>query len=280
MTSRSSTMARIRRRAWATPSLRWRRRPARRRVKAPFLSVTVVAQAEVTPGAGAGRQRLRCRPVGLARGASADGPVRPLLVVGTAEGIELGLQLGEGARSGLLPEPALERLVEALDLALGLGMPGCSVPLADAEPGEQVLEGVVAAGEARGVDRAVVGERGRGVAMRLTRRAEGGHHVVAIDPVEGRAAEQVAGVVVEPGADLDLAPVRESPVGHVRLPDLVGHGGLEAVPRAARALAWLGRDEARGTEDAPDRRGRGRVQALALEVPGDRHGPGVEALLP
>jgi len=38
--------------------------------------------------------------------------------------------------------------VEALDLALGLGMSRGAVLLADAEVGEQELEGVAAAGEA------------------------------------------------------------------------------------------------------------------------------------
>ena len=168
--------------------------------------------------------------------------------------------------------------MEALDLALRLGMAGRPVPLADAEPGEQVLEGVVAAGEARGVDRAIVGERGRGPAVRLAGRAEGGHHVIAVDPPKGRGSEQVAGVIVEPRADLDLAAVGEAPVGHVRLPDLVGRVGLEAVPGTAGALAWLGRDEARGHEDASDGRGRGGVEPFPLEVPGERHRPGIEAL--
>ena len=79
--------------------------------------------------------------------------MRPLLVVGEAEGVELGLQLGEVGRRRLPPEPALEGLVEALDLALGLGMARRPVLLADAEVGEQVLEAVAAAGEARRVDR-------------------------------------------------------------------------------------------------------------------------------
>jgi hypothetical protein len=85
-------------------------------------------------------------------------------------------------------------------------------------------------------------------------------------------------VVVEPGADLDLAPVGEAPVGHVGLPDLVGDVGLEAVPGAARARAWLGRDEAGAHEDASDGRGRGGVEPFPFEVPGDRHRPGIEAL--
>ena len=127
-----------------------------------------------------------------------DRPVRPLLVVGEAEGVELGLELGERACRRPPPEPALQGLVEALDLALGLGMARCPVLLADAEIGEQVLEAVAAAGEAAGVDGAVVGERGRGPAVRVARGGEGRHHVVAGDPPERRAAEQVAGVVVEP----------------------------------------------------------------------------------
>jgi len=204
--------------------------------------------------------------------------VRPLLVVDLAEGIELGLELGDGPRARLLPEPALQGLVEALDLALRLGMAGCPVLLLDAEIGEQVLEGVVPAGEARGVDRAVVGERGRGEAVRLARGAERGHHVVARDPTEGRAVEQVAGVVVEPRADLDLRAVGEPPVGHVRLPQLVGCRGLEAEPRTARALVRLGHHEARGMEDPSDRRGRGRTEAFPLEVPGDRQRAGIEPL--
>ncbi len=175
-------------------------------------------------------------------------------------------------------EPALEGLVEALDLALGLRMVRGAVLLADAEVGEQVLEGVVAAREARGVDRAVVGERGRGPAMFLACRAERGHHVVTVDPAEGRAAEQVAGVVVEPGAVLDLGLVRKAPVGHVGLPQLVGRVGLEAVPRAARTLAWLGHDQARGMEDPSDRRGRWDAGALLARgarrwSPGRHRGP-------
>ena len=51
----------------------------------------VVAEAEVAPCAGAGRQRPGCRPVRLAGCGPADRPVWPLLVVGEAEGFELGL---------------------------------------------------------------------------------------------------------------------------------------------------------------------------------------------
>ena len=103
-----------------------------------------VAEAEVARGAGAGRQRPWRRPVRLAGCGPPDRPVWPLLVVGEAERIELGLQLAQGPGWRLAREPAFQGLVEALDLALGLGMPGRPVLLADAEVGEQVLEAVAA----------------------------------------------------------------------------------------------------------------------------------------
>ena len=145
------------------------------------------------------------RGYAVGRRAPADRPVRPLLVVDRAEGVELGLEPGEVGRRRLPPQPALEGLVEALDLALGLGVARRPVLLADAEPGEQVLEAVAAAGEARRVDRPVVGERGGGPAVGVAGRGERGDHVVAGDPPEGRAAEQVAGVVVEPAEQISTS---------------------------------------------------------------------------
>ena len=143
------------------------------------------------------------------------------------------------------------------------------VLLADAQVGEQILEVVAASGEAGRVDRAVVGERGGRPAVGVTGRGERGHDVVAGDPPEGGDREQEAGMVVEPVEDLDPGPVREAPVGEVGLPQLVGRRGLEADPRAARALARLGHDQPGGVEDAPDGRGRRDRQALATEVPRD-----------
>ena len=113
--------------------------------------------------------------------------------------------------------------------------------------------------------------------MDATSLGERGDHVVASDPPEDGAAEQVAGVIVEPGADLDLTAVGQAPVGEVRLPDLVGRRSLEPDPGAARALARLGHDESGGVQDAPDGRGRWDRQVLAPEVPGDRGGACVEA---
>jgi hypothetical protein len=63
-------------------------------------------------GAGAG---FRAALVGGVRGDPAEGSVRSMLVVGLAEPVELGLQGGEVAGSGLLSEPAFERFLEAFD---------------------------------------------------------------------------------------------------------------------------------------------------------------------
>ncbi len=81
--------------------------------------------------------------------------MRPDLVVDAGEAVQLGLQFGHGGGGWLSGEPALQGLVEALDLALGLGMAGMAVLLRNAEVGEQVFEAVAAAGEAGSVDRAI-----------------------------------------------------------------------------------------------------------------------------
>ena len=70
---------------------------------------------------------LRARPEGLRRGAPADRPVRADGVVVDGKAIELLLQLGKARRAGLLRQPALQRLVESLDLPAGLGLTGQSL---------------------------------------------------------------------------------------------------------------------------------------------------------
>ena len=107
---------------------------------------------------------------------------------------------------------------------------------------------------------------------------EGVDDVVAGDRGVGGAAEQVAGVVVEPVEDLDVGAVGEAPVGEVGLPALVGLGGVEAAVGGAGSFAWLGDDQAGGVQDAADRGGRRRPVALVLEVPGDRDRAGVQAV--
>jgi hypothetical protein len=159
--------------------------------------------------------------------------------------------------------------VEALDLALGLGVAGVAVLLPDAEVREQVLEAVAAADEPGRVHGPVVRERGRGPAVLLAGRGEGRDHVVAVHPAEHRAREEVAGVVVEPVRDLDLAAVGQPPVGEARLPDLVGRGRLEPDPEAPGPLVGLRHDEARPVEDPADGRDRRHREALVPEMPGD-----------
>ncbi len=69
----------------------------------------VVAQAEVAATGGFRRACLRYRPVCLAGCGSTNRPVRPLLVVGEAEGVELGPEPGEAdlcrPLPGLSPRP-------------------------------------------------------------------------------------------------------------------------------------------------------------------------------
>jgi hypothetical protein len=60
--------------------------------------------------------------------------MRPDLVVDAGEGVQLGLQLGHGGGGGLRGKPALQGLVEAFDLALGLGMAGMAIFLRNAPP--------------------------------------------------------------------------------------------------------------------------------------------------
>lgn len=202
--------------------------------------------------------------------------MRALFVVVVAELVELVLQVGDGAGGRPGGQPALEGLVEALGLALGLGVAGGSVLLVDAEQRQEVFDGVARAAEAGGGDAAVVGQRaGRGAVL-VDSGEEGGDDVVTADGSMGGAGEQVAGVVVEPGQDLDVGRVLKAPVAEVRLPHLVGLGHLKARVGASGALAWLRGDQSGVREDPADRRWRPRLVALALQVPGDRHRPGVQ----
>jgi hypothetical protein len=102
----------------------------------------VVAQSVVLLGLCAGGSGLGGGAIGVARGVAAHRAVGALLVVVLAELVELALQLDAavGERSGV--QPALERLVEAFDLALCLGVAGGAVLLTDPEHGQEVFEGV------------------------------------------------------------------------------------------------------------------------------------------
>ncbi|MEZ5217700.1 MAG: hypothetical protein R2715_14220, partial [Ilumatobacteraceae bacterium] len=90
--------------------------------------------------------------------------------------------------------------------------------------------------------------------MGVSGRAERGDDGAAGDPQVGSDRQCVAGVVVEPGDDLDVDAVGESPVGEVRLPGLVRLFGLEADVGGARLLAWFWCDQFGVAQDAVDRR--------------------------
>jgi hypothetical protein len=154
-----------------------------------------------------------------------QGPMGALVVVVGGEGVELGLEGGEVVGGVTGGQPLLQGELEAFDLALGLGVAGPSVFLGDVEAGQFGLEAVAAAfpaGEAGGVDQAVVGEGGGGDAVGGAGGPEGAKDDPAGGDRAGGQVEGVAGVVIDPRDDLDLAGIGEVPVDEVGLPGLVG----------------------------------------------------------
>jgi hypothetical protein len=101
---------------------------------------------------------------------------------------------------------------------------------------------------------------------------------LAGDAAVGGDREGVAGVVVDPAEDLDVAAVSEAVVGEVGLPALIGQVGLEADVGRLRALGRLDLGEAVSAQGAVDRRPRDAEVVVLSEMPGDRVGTGVEAL--
>ena len=102
----------------------WKSLESWRRVTLPQLSTLSVRTrkcvlATGVPGRALSRASKADRGVTIAAG-----PVRPFLVVVGHEAVDLALELGHRAGRRLLVQVALERLVEALDLAAGLGMVG------------------------------------------------------------------------------------------------------------------------------------------------------------
>lgn len=75
------------------------------------------------------------------------GAVGAVVVVDGGEGVEQGLQFGDGGWVRAGGQPAFEGLVEAFDFALGLGMIGVAVFLGDAQGCQEAFEVVVAVGE-------------------------------------------------------------------------------------------------------------------------------------
>ena len=84
----------------------------------------IVADAEVGLGGGADGVGFEAGVEGDQWGLAAEGPMGPEVVVEGAEGVELELELGERVGWRLAGQEALEGLVEAFDLAAGLGVVG------------------------------------------------------------------------------------------------------------------------------------------------------------
>ena len=188
----------------------------------------VVSDAPVALVAVVGRGGFDGGVVGGLRGAAAEGAVGPVVVVVVPEAVELVLQGGEVVRGWLGGEPALEGLVEPLDLPLRLRVEGAAVALLDAEACEELLEAVAGAGDAGGEDAAVVGQGRGGGAVGGDGGGEGLDDGGAGDGLMSGAGQQQPGVVVEPVEDLDVGAVGEAPVGEVGLPELVRLVRLEA----------------------------------------------------
>ena len=151
------------------------------------------------------------------------------------------LELGDrGGLVGLGAQPRFQGLLEAFDLAAGGGVVGSGVLLDDAEAAQFGLEGVaaaLAAGEAGGEHHPVVGQRRRWCSVPAHGVTERVDDDGAGDPLVGGDRQGVAGVVVEPGEDLDVDAGGEAVVGEVGLPGLVGLVGFEAdVGRAGPLL--------------------------------------------
>jgi hypothetical protein len=106
------------------------------------------------PGQPWRRLRPSCEPLG--GGTPADRPVRPDSVVVAPEAVELDLELADARRRLLPGEPSLEGLVEALDLAAGLGVIRARVPVGDSERIELDLDRAPATPRRRGEHRSVI----------------------------------------------------------------------------------------------------------------------------
>jgi len=137
---------------------------------------------------GRGRSLGSCLEAGVEGdqgGTAVEGAMRALLVVVAAKGVELELEHGDRGRRRLFGEEPFEGLVEAFDLAAGLGVVGSRVLGLDAQELELGLEDDLAAAGVGGEDGSVVGEQ----RLRETPGVAGGYeaveHVGSLESGEG-----------------------------------------------------------------------------------------------
>jgi len=185
--------------------------------------------------------------------------VRPLVVADSGEAVQEGLELGEGGGlRGLGAEPVLEGLLESLHFPLRLGMAGAAVLLLHSEPSQISLEAVaaaLAAGESCREDQPVISQCGGGNAVGGNGGPELGHDSEPADPAVGGNPQRIPGVVIQPGQDLAISPVRERVVSEIGLPALVRQLSSEPQVRRLRALGRIGGDQSGPGQIPADRRG-------------------------
>lgn len=94
-----------------------------------------------------------------------------------------------------------------------------------------------------------------------------------------RRGQHEPGVVIDPHQDLRVGAIRETPVGEVGLPTLVGQLGFETDVGRLRSLLRLGDHQSGIDEAATDRRHRHGDAPPVGEVPRDRVRASVESLV-
>jgi len=152
----------------------------------------------------------------------------------------------------LFGQETLQGLVEALDLAAGLGVIGRGVDAADAEVLELGFDDDFAPPGLAAEDSCVVAQPSRWITVCLSGFIEDLDYIGGLDGRESDRGHDQARVVVDQVQDLDLAAVGEQPVSGVGLPHLIGEVRLEALERRARSLPGLRRNQASPAEHAPD----------------------------
>src|SRR5260370_6561330 len=201
--------------------------------------------------------------------------MRQATVVVVAKGVELKLEVSEGACWGLLMQEAVESLVEALDLAAGLRMVGRGVLEDDAETLQLEFEKDLAPSGFGSEDRGVVTEQGSRKTVLSRSRMKHVDGVGSLDGDESHAGDRESGLVVQEVQNFHRTAVGQLPGSGVQLPGLVGEFGFETDERGLWSLVRLRGDESLAFENPPHRRCRRNLVDLAIEVMCDGLGSGV-----